>query len=303
MTFNRFIDEPIIKKLSLFYDSIYIGEGRFNIIRSTDPNNLNEENIPMLYEKAVWEFLQDNEVVKTYPYIREKFDSEDEDVKELSKQLEQLFLKEQSKGNFPETPSEEQLFEMKKDFFQHLFLTHDISIRLDTLHLRKTDDFSEYYPLLRTPDTLKSENKKTKIIQFLLDKIPEPDYTVSWDHIIEYRSDEDVRNKYFALTNWVNKAANSNSKLSEIKDEYEYLYSEYMKQFKLHKMKYNNSLIEIIVNATTNFLLNITTGNYVSSVKDLIQFKIKNAALLQEESKIQGKEIAYIFHTKKEFSK
>lgn len=303
ITFNQFVDEPIIKKLALFYDSIYIGDGRFSIISELKEENFKEENMSLYYEKAVWDFLRDNNVVKTYPYIKEKFQNEEADAKELSKQLEELFKKERNSKEWSKNPNEKELAEMKKEYFSHFFLTHDISIRLDTLHLRKTDELSEYYPLLRTSDTLKSENKKSQIIQFLLDDIPEPDYSISWDHIIEYRTDEDVRNKYLALINWVNKASNSNLKLSEIKDEYDYLYSEYIKQFKLHKMKYNNSTLEVILNVTTNFMLNITTGNYVSSVKDLFQFNIKNASLLQDEAKIQGKEIAYIFHTKSKFDK
>ncbi|MNE25352.1 hypothetical protein D3C80_1186790 [compost metagenome] len=104
-----------------------------------------------------------------------------------------------------------------------------------------------------------------------------------------------------ALINWINRTSNSNSKISEIKEEYDYLYSEYIKQFNLHKMKYNNSKLEVIVNATVNFVTNVATGNYISSIKDLFQFNIKNASLLQEESKLTGKEIAYIFHAKETF--
>ncbi|MBL7869263.1 MAG: hypothetical protein JNM71_14700 [Flavobacterium lindanitolerans] len=301
VTFNQFFEEPIIKKLALFYDKIYIGDGRFNIIQTVDQKNLKEDNIPLLYEKAVWDFLRDNEVVKTYPFLKEKFDNEDEDAKQLIQQLEELHKQGITKREWPKNPNEEQLAEMKKEYFSHFFLSHDVSIRLDTLHLRKIDEFSEYYPLLRTYDTLKGENKKSQIIQFLLNDIPEPDYATSWDHIIEYRTDEDVRNKYLALLNWVNKVTNSNQKLSEIKEEYDYLYSEYIKHFNLHKMKHTNSTLEVIVNSTVNFVANVATGNYVTSVKDLFQFNIKNASLLQEEAKVPGKEVAYIFHTKNRF--
>ncbi|TZF92225.1 hypothetical protein FW781_22160 [Chryseobacterium panacisoli] len=303
VTFNRFIDESTIKKLCLFYDNIFISEGRFNIISDINTKEVTEENYSLHYEKAVWDFLKDNNVVKEYPYLKEKFDSSNEDVTELTTQLKSLFEKERSKKNWPKTPTEEQLKEMKEEYFNHFFLSHDISIRLDSIHLNKLDNTSEFYPVLRTADTLKSDTKKEQIIQFILNDIPEPDYNTSWDHIIEYRSDESVRNKYLALMNWVNKAANSNLRLSELKDEYDFLYSDYMQQFKLHKMKYNNSKLEVILSSTINFIANISTGNYVSSLKDLFQFNIKNATLLQEESKIPGKEIAYIYHTKMKFGK
>ncbi len=301
VTFNRFVDEPIIKKLALFYDKIYVGEGRFSIISDISEKQLKEENYPMLYEKAVWDFLKDNDVVKPYPYFKDKFENSDSEAVELSRQLEELFKKERTEKKWPKNPTEKEKAEMKKEYFNHFFLTHDISVRLDTLQLRKLDESSEYYPSLRTYDTLKTESKKNKVIQFILNDIPEPDYRTSWDHIIEYRTDDDIRNKYLALTNWVNKVSNSNIKLSEAKEEYDYLYSEYIKQFKLHKMKYNNSKLEIILNSTVTLIANIASGNYISSVKDLFQFNIKNANLLKEEANLPGKEIAYIFHTKSKF--
>ena len=66
-------------------------------------------------------------------------------------------------------------------------------------------------------------------------------------------------------------------------------------------MKYNNSKLEIILNSTATLVTNIACGNYISSVKDLFQFNIKNANLLKEEASLPGKEVAYIFHTKSKF--
>ena len=45
----------------------------------------------MLCEKAVWDFLRDNEVVKSYPYFKDKFENTDSDAVQLKKQLEELF--------------------------------------------------------------------------------------------------------------------------------------------------------------------------------------------------------------------
>lgn len=36
-------------------------------------------------------------------------------------------------------------------------------------------------------------------------------------------------------------------------------------------------------------------------MKDLFQFNVKNAQLLQEEAKLPGKELAYIYHTSLKF--
>jgi hypothetical protein len=298
VTFNKFVDEPLIKKLSLFYDKILIAEGRFSIIDEVSQKELKTEYQEFKYEKAVWDFLIENHVVSKYPSFKDENNTTEEE-----KELQEFFMN--TIRNHHDNEKKKNLSDEEKKIqsLTNFYLSHDILTRIDTLKFRKTDNLSEYFPSLRNYETLKTDSKKTQVIQFILNEIPEPDFSTPWEQIIEYRSDDNVRNKYFALINWVNKVANSNLKLSEIKDEYDYLYSEYMKQFKIHKMKYNNSTLEVILNTTINFIKNISTGNYVSSFKDLFQYNIKNANLLQEEAKLPGKEIAYIFHTKSKFEK
>lgn len=291
VTFNKFVDEPLLKKLSLFYDKILVAESRFSILQDASKKELKEEFKELHYENSVWNFLNENNVVSKYKNFNDNSDSS-EDITEL----QDLMMSVVRNNNTEIQKTDEKIQSLLK-----FYLSHDILARIDTLRFRKNDELNEYYPSLRNFGTFNAESKKNQVIQFILNDIPEPNYSTSWEQIIEYRSDLDVKNKYLALMNWVNKVSNSNMKLSEIKDEYDYLYNEYMQQFKLHKMKYNNSKIEVILNASVNFISNIATGNYTTSLKDLFQFNIKNAQLLQEEAKLSGKELAYIYHTSLKF--
>ncbi len=296
VTFNKFVDEPLIKRLSLFYDQILIAESRFSIIDEVSQKELKAEYQELKYEKAVWEFLKDNEVVKPYPSFRSE-----SNISEQEKELQNFLMSTMKQHH--ENQQKVNLSDEEKGIqsLSNFYLSHDIITRIDALKLRESDQLSEYSTCIRTFATLKTESKKSQVIQFILNEIPEPDLSTSWEQIIEYRSDEDVKNRYLALINWVNKVASSNNSLSEIKEEYDYLYSDYMKHFKLHKLKYNNSTMEVIINSTVNLIANIATGNYTSSIKDAFQFNIKNANLLKEEMQLPGKEIAYIFHTKSHF--
>lgn len=298
VTFNKFVEEPLIKKLSLFYDKILISESRFSIINEASQKKLKEEHRELYYEKAIWDFLLGNDVVKTYPSFKDDIHTSDEE-KELK-----TFLMSTVRNHHESTKNDKLNKEqIAIQSLNNFYLSHDIIARIDALKFRKTDELSEYFPSLRNFNTFKSDSKKSQVIQFILNDIPEPDLSTPWEKIMEYRSDDDVKNKYLALINWVNKVSNTNLTLSEIKDEYDYLHSEYITQFKLHKMKYNNSKLEIILNSTLNFISNISTGNYVTSIKDLFHFNLKNANLLKEESKLPGKEIAYIVNTKRTFNK
>ena len=178
--------------------------------------------------------------------------------------------------------------------------SHDICVRFDALRLQK-DKLSEFYLLLRTNSTIIQKEKKSDVIQFLLNDIPEPNSNIPWEQIVDYRADEDLKNKYLSLINWINKTASGTASLSDIKDEYEYLYSEYMKSFKLHKMKYNNNILEVIVKTSTDVIKGLHSGDIISTFKNLFQLKSSQANLLSEEGKLPGKEVAYIYHTKAKF--
>ncbi|KAA9037162.1 hypothetical protein FW778_17180 [Ginsengibacter hankyongi] len=300
--FTQFIDEPILKRHSLFFDSIYISELRLSNILNTDPTTLKEEFKSLAYERTIWEFLIDNQIVKTYPFSL-KYDNPAND--EEANVLIQEFLSLMPQSDSTETNknlTEEDIKNNEQKALNHFFLSHDISVRLDSINLRKKYN-EEFYPALRTNSSFNSVDKKSEIIQFLLNDIPEPALNTPWEEIIEFRSDEDVKNKYLALINWINKTAISASSLSDIKDEYEYLYNDYMKHFKLHKLKYNNTLLEVMVTAGAGILMAFQAGEFISPFKNLLQMNLSHIKLLEEEAKLPGKEVAYIYHAKKQFVK
>ena len=213
---------------------------------------------------------------------------------EASNLMEQL-------GSLLPKPGETKLQPEEK--LHRFFLSHDISVRLDAIELRKQYQ-DEFYPGVRSMgsySTSEGSQLKSNIIQFLLEDIPQPDPNTAWEQIVDFRTDGDAKNKYLALINWINKIANTNGSLSDIKEEYEYLYNDYIKHFKLHKLKYNNTLLEVIVTAGAGLLLALQAGEFVHSFKNLLQMNLSHIKLMEEESKIPGKEVAYIYHAQTTF--
>ncbi len=294
--FTKFIDEPSLKRLALFFDNIYIDKGRLNQILSLDQSQLKSEFRSLEQEKLVWEKLIEKGVVITYPYSNEKF--KNAESSEEGRHLIEIY-----KGTMPPKQSNNSidLTEQEKTAaLDRFFLSHDISIRLDVLTLKKQID-AELYPFLRTHQSFQMLEKKSNVVQFLLNNIPQPALDTSWEHILEYRTDEEIKNKYLALINWINRVSSSPSNLSDIQDEYEYLYSEYLKHFKLHQMKYNSSMIEVLVTAGVGLLIALQSGQFISSFKNLLQMNLSHIKLLEEEAKLPGREVAYIYHTRKKF--
>ena len=292
--FTQFVDEPNLKRLSLFFDSIYIDELRLQNILTINPNKKFEI---LNYERATWEFLMKKNIVKTYPF-QTGGNSEHLESKELMNILGALIPNNNSQEDRNENPEQKKAMALEKFFF-----AHDISARLDAIKLNQQLS-SEFYPILRTAKLIgqnSGEEKKNNIIQFLLNDIPEPATDTPWQQIIDFRADEDVRNKYLAMINWVNKVAASSSNLKDIHEEYEYLYNDYIKHFKLHKLKYNNTLLEVVVTAGIGMLLALQAGQFISAFKNLVEMKLSHINLIEQEAKLPGKEVAYIYHAKEKF--
>lgn len=293
VTFTQFVEEPILKRLALFFEHIYVGEGGINHLMTIPPSSTSSESVGIAYEQTTWQFLQEKGIVKTYPYMVSAMKNAEES-NEGKALLEQF-------GKLMPIPGAAKLD--PAEALRRFFLSHDIMVRLDAIELQKQQP-DEFYPGVRSTGSYPVQlEKKSNIIQFLLEDIPQPDTSTSWEQIVDFRSDEVVKNKYLALIHWINKMSNSPGSINEIKEEYEYLYHDYIKHFKLHQLKYNNTVLEVIVTAGAGLLLALQSGAFISSFKHLLQMNLSHIRLLEEESKMPGKEVAYIYHAKNTFGK
>ena len=144
-------------------------------------------------------------------------------------------------------------------------------------------------------------HSKRDILKFVLSVIPEPADDVSWEQLIDFKNDPDTMAKYYALTKWINEVSQKNLQLNDIEDEYKYLYHQYTNHYKIHKMKYKQSTLNVITTAA----IDVLTGQIGISGVSTSFFSIwkQNLALLEAETKIIGKEIAYIYKANKVFKR
>jgi hypothetical protein len=299
-----FRDTDVLKRSSLLFDKILVRER----IKYTEEDRI-KYNVPDFLwatiglENDTFDFLQENGVLDIYELPLQQQMSDTDERKELLDELFDTLLK-----------GTEQYVELKKAFDSNDYekmklikkddslgkIISDLSVRIDALSLKNENHNAEYYPILSSDYTYQSKSKKEQVISFLLSNIPVPNEDVSWKQIIDFRSDVEVKNKYLALLNWINEVSNSNFSINEIKEKYEYLYSDYIKHFKLHKMKYNTSYLEILLPAGASLLL----GQPLAGLKlasDFLKMRLLSISLLEEEGKLPGKEIAYIYKISETF--
>jgi hypothetical protein len=173
----------------------------------------------------------------------------------------------------------------------------NLSVRFNSIFNRLVYNIDSF-PIISKSSPTNNAYKKADVYSILLKELPVPDETITWDRLIEIKTDKDLRRKYHALINWVNTVSYSPLTINEINDQYDYLYHEYEYQIELHKLKFKNSSLEIVVNSTAEILENIVKFNFSKVTKALFSFNKERIEMLESETKIQGKELAYIFDIK-----
>jgi hypothetical protein len=291
--------EPLpFKKLSLLFEKIYIKDK----ILSPEALKYNKDE----YFESHGEFWQKVFTnLKEVEYLKEKnilsiyesdytYGIDESEKRELTEIFENVSpdYKRAMKDGFSNISSH--------SFTDKIFAeSTSISARIDALMLANRHAI-ECFPIVFSTNLDQQVGKKENVFRFLLNDIPEPDDSTSWEQIIDFRSDEDTRLKYLALINWVNEVAKSNLSVSELKDKYEYLYLEYKRSYERHKIKSTFSTLEIIAATGVAFL----TSNLpvaLNLVSNFFKIGTSTMGLLKEEGNLPGKEIAYIYHANREF--
>jgi hypothetical protein len=175
----------------------------------------------------------------------------------------------------------------------------DANTRVDALVFSKTNLNDTYVPLITS--SLPFTEGKESVFRFILSNIPEPSNTVPWEKILEFKNDTDTQRKYYGLKNWINEISKSNLSAQEIEDCFWYLYSEYSNQYKLHKLEFQMSAVEILFTTTAEIISSFEMPNLGFLIKPFYKLRKEKLLLAKAETSFIGRELAYIFKVSQEF--
>lgn len=136
--------------------------------------------------------------------------------------------------------------------------------------------------------------KKSDVIQIVFNTLPTPDDSVPWEKLLEFRNDPDTIGKFLGLRNWMNDIIRANLTPIEVEQKLEWMIYDYRNHIKLHKMKVGTSTLETILIAGAEFLEDLVRLKWGNLAKGLFSLKHNKIALLEEEMRAPGREIAYI---------
>ncbi|WP_207481775.1 hypothetical protein [Arenibaculum pallidiluteum] len=144
-------------------------------------------------------------------------------------------------------------------------------------------------------------DRRQRILEILLTKVPVPSDLTPWEQIIDFRKDEEARARFWGLKRWMNKMVRDSLPLAEIEDEIDYLLHEYESHMKLHGMKCRTGVLRTLVSFPFEVAENVVKLKW----KDIadIPFKVCDyeIALTEAEMKAPGRELSYLVEAKKAF--
>ncbi len=192
---------------------------------------------------------------------------------------------------------------LQEYIFQSLLISGDLMARAACIKLNNLN-YPNAFSLLRSNKSFQFEpvKEKTQVIQVTLKSLPIPDETVSWEQIIDFKSDSDSRSKFLALRNWINEIARGELPFNDVEDKLEELLDQYLRHMQFHKMKYKKGKLEALVVTTFEVLGNLTGFNWGEIAKVPFSIQNKKLALMEEEMKAPGREVAYISKAREQFS-
>jgi hypothetical protein len=189
------------------------------------------------------------------------------------------------------------------EFVSSIVAFTDIRSRLAAIQLRELEKV-DAYPILRSGMNLSLEApaQKTEVVQIVLNALPIPDDTTSWEQIIEYRSDPDSYNKFLDLRDWMNEVARADLTAIEIEQKLEHLLIQYQRHMASHKMKVNKGTLETVIVSTAELAEDLVKLKWGKIAKGLFALKHRRIALISGELTSPGSQVAYIIKATETFS-
>jgi hypothetical protein len=131
-------------------------------------------------------------------------------------------------------------------------------------------------------------------LRVTLSNIPMPAENMPWEDFLQFRANPDTSARLRALRLWLQKRGTEVESESTLQDELETLLHDYRAHMNVQKIKHGDSVISTIVTATADVISHLTSFNFGSALKSVLDLRQHNIALTEAELKAPGREVSFI---------
>jgi hypothetical protein len=135
----------------------------------------------------------------------------------------------------------------------------------------------------------------------VFDAFPQPDDRTPWEQILEFKADPDTSRQLLALRRWVTNVGRQALSGAEVRQEIEWLLSEYNAHMRLHRMKSTTGALETIMTAAGETFENLAKLKFGSLAKSLFFLRRRRVQLLEAERLAPGRELMYLARVQERF--
>ena len=171
--------------------------------------------------------------------------------------------------------------------------------------LTRYEDNVDSYPILSSMPLLGRSDlcEDSAVMNIILKNLPVPDSTTPWQDILTYKDDSDTRLHYLDLKRWARRVSSTNLSHNEIEEELEWLLLKLKRHLKIHKIKADTEMFEVILKAPLSLIENIMTLKFSKICEPIFAIRKRNISLMTAEIEAPGEELFYIHKTQQKFSK
>lgn len=164
----------------------------------------------------------------------------------------------------------------------------------------------EITPIFEEFSTNNPENqgRDYEILTFVLNNLPVIDDSTSWEEIIDFKANDDIKLSFQRLRNWmIDISKTTNLSKMEIEEKYEYLYHEYKSHIERNRIKTTKGAVKTMIFTATDTIENLATLKWSKLAKDLFSIFDGNMRLAEIETNAPGKELGFIYKANEKFKK
>lgn len=182
----------------------------------------------------------------------------------------------------------------------------DVMARAIALSLRDgkgVDAVSTIVPHALVDKLVPSAQGLGGVVRVILEGLPVPEETTTWEAIIEFRSDATAMAKLLGLRRWMNQMATSSIAPRHLDQEIEWLLHEYEEHMRLHQLKINKGTLEMVVTLAAGLVEDVVKLKFRDAMGLLFERTHRRIALMEAERSAPGRELAYLSKARSAFGK
>jgi len=169
--------------------------------------------------------------------------------------------------------------------------------RMAAVQLRNLNNLDAHAVVSNEFTSLEQDDEdpnRRDVLQILIDGLPLPDKEVSWEQIIDYRSDPNSLNRFLDLRNWISDIAGGKFTSLEAEQRLEPVLKRFRKQMEIHQMKTVSTTLAAFVTTSPHVIRNLLS--YPGGTK-VCFFAHRKLVLLEGEALSDISEVAFVLGT------